>query len=230
MTTSVEQQLDQFNDKLAKYQVLARKSWPEVIAKQGKKLAYSLSLHLLGMAPAKGAIRAELTERLRSGLGIRVRDTARRYATKHSVATVTKIQTRTAGIFMEKTRTGKIKRAGLNWWQLAVKREIGLRESGRGFLGRAFGYPSLIGRRKEKAVNRYATELSSYGLTINPDGATGTFTLDPAVNPQEANAAAGMSKPRARAIIALALRDTSDDMQIYIARKMEDSASEAGLK
>lgn len=225
---TVEEQITRLNDRLFKYRELSLKSWPDIMSKQGGKLADLLSRRLRGIAPVRGAIRAQTLERLAAGGGIRVRKTARKFADQHSVASATNIKTRRASHFVQATKTGAVRSGGLNWWQLAVQREINIRESGRGFLSVSSHYRKYLSQANF-ALSKFGPVLSRAGISVRSDGAAASITWDPSDSELASSAAAGLGKTKGRAMIALALRDLIDDIDIYITDRAERLKVDAGL-
>jgi len=227
-TLDTDQQLDALNAKLAQYQVLSRKSWPEVLAKQGGKLGFSLAQHLRGLAPAKGKVRAEALARLKAGGGLHIRPSVERAITfkygARSRLSDRKVIFGSAGVTTIRKRGRR-----LNLRALMAEREISVRESGRGFVSVSARYPQTL-RKVDKAKSRYGPALSEAGVTANDEGGQAKFTWDPSEGALAASATAGMSRPRARAVIALAMRDVSDDIGVYLSRKQAELQQKAGLK
>lgn len=225
---NVEAQLNALIAKLKQYQDLSGKTWEEVLTKQGGKLGFLLFQKLRAIAPAKGRVRAERLAALSHGEGIRVHQSARDYAMAHSTATASSLRTRRGVLFREKTKAGGLKRNARSWWQIAVAREIALRESGRGFLGISAHYPRVLGR-EATAVSKYGPVLSRAGIIINGPRGKAEFVWDPGTGQLASKAAEGVDRPRGRAAIALALRDLDEDIEVYVVRKQQERLAESGL-
>ena len=226
---SVEQQIAALNAKLVRYQELSGKTWQEVVKRQGGNLAFALFQRLKDRAPKRGQVRAERLAALRHGEGIKVRDTARKFATANTHATATNIRTKLASHYREKTRKGNLKANARSWWQVAVGRELSIRESASRFLSISAKYPRRL-IESGRALTKYGSLLSRSRITVDKTGSKAAFTWDPSAGPQAENAAAGLDKPIGRAVIALALRDTLDNIEVYLVRKMEERQLEAGLQ
>lgn len=225
---SIDSQVADLNDKLGKYQELSGKTWQDVMSKQGGKLGFALAAHLRGISPAKGQVRAEALARLRAGGGIKVRKSVEKailikYGARSIVAT-------RQVVFGDKNRTF-VKRQGkrLNLRALMVQREIAVRESGRGFLSVSARYPETL-KSIQRAKSKFGPVLSTAGVRVLSTEAEARFTWDPGEGELATSAVAGLEKSKGRAAIALALRDTADDIQIYVVRKLEERRKEAGLK
>lgn len=226
---SIENELNALGSKLRVYQELSGKTWEDVLTKQGGKLGFLLFQRLRGLAPAKGSIRAERLAALRHGEGIKVRQTARDFASKRTVATASSLRTRAGILFRERTKAGGVRRNARSWWQIAVAREIAIRESGRGFVGVSGRYPRTLGRA-DRAMSRYGPELSRAGVIISGPKGKAEFVWDPGVGKLAASAVHGLERPRGKAALALAVRDLTKDIDVYVTRKTEERIAKAGLK
>lgn len=226
---TIEAELSALQKKLRAYQELSGKTWEEVLSKQGGKLGFLLFQRLRGLAPAKGQVRAERLAALRHGEGIRVRQNARDWATNRTISTASSLRTRRGIQFRERTKAGGLKRNGRSWWQIAVAREIAIRESGRGFVAVSGRYPRTLGR-EQAAVSRYGPELSRAGLIVTGQKGRAEFVWDPGTGHLAASAVHGLERPRGKAALALAVRDLSRDIDVYITRKTEERIGKAGLK
>lgn len=225
---TVEVKTAQLNAAMAQYATLARLTPPEALAKQGAKLAFYLRGRLRSLAPEKGRTRAERLAAMQAGEGVKVRPGALEYARKKTVATATDVRTRRDALYMEKTRSGNVKRGGRSFWQIAVDREIGIRESGRGYLSLAgrmrWVQSALISGSTSRVVDRVNREIGRAGLTIAPNSAALTFDYS---NPHIVE---GLERPRGKAEVAGALESTRADIMVYVARKMAENARKAGLR
>lgn len=231
MKLSFQTNLEEFNEALNAYQRHSRRTAAEVIAKKGSDLGFRLWKKLRELAPAKGAVRNERLAVLAAGGGIRVRPVARDYARKKTMATATMVRTRKEGFFREIGRTGKLKRNGLSFWQLAVQRELNLRESGRGYLGFSGRFKSMSQELRaqrydfeaeQKIRDRYTRFISAVGFRSVGDGAAMTFKWG-GNNDASNDLARALQKPKARSKIGEALAEARADMMVYIARKMAEN-------
>lgn len=230
MKLTFQTNLEEFNETLEAYVRHSRRSAAEVIARKGADLGFRLWRKLRELAPDKGAIRTERLAVLASGGGIRVRPAARAYAKKKTISTGTNIKTRQAAIFFEVGRTGKVKSKALSFWQLAVQREIAIRESGRGYLGYSAHFKSMASQLKASRFDqnadqmirdRYTRFISAAGFRPSPDGAALTFKWG-GNNEASNGLARAMQKPKARTKIGEALAEARADMMVYITRKMAE--------
>lgn len=228
MNVSVDTSLATFNRALVEYAKLKRDEPADVLAKQGTKLTFYLRASLAALKPEKGRTRAERLAALQAGQGIKVRPGALAWAKKRSMATATNLRTRQESLFVERTRAGNVKRNGRSFWQLAIYRELGIRESGRGYLSLAgrmrWVKEALIRGSEYRVVDRVYREVGRAGLKVNTDGAT--LKLDYS-NP---NIAEGLERPNGKKAVAKALDQTRADIMVYVRRKLDENARKAGLK
>lgn len=222
----LDQQVTRFSNAINEYIRLAKATPRDAIAKQGGKFAYALAQGLRGIAPGKGSIRAQLLARLKAGQGVRVSNRVREklYA-KVGARTRLEDHVQVFGKGEGRTRRGR-----RNLQALAVEAEISRRESGRGFLSLSGRYPRVLKRRYDYAFSKYRISLSEAALVDEVEKGTAvTFRWDAAITRLSGEAAQGMARPKARQIAATALRDTVDDMQVYITRKLEEHRAKARL-
>ncbi|TXH52218.1 MAG: hypothetical protein E6Q97_16595 [Desulfurellales bacterium] len=212
------------NSSIVQYVALSRLTPSEALARKSADLATAMSRRLRGLAPAKGAVRRERLSALKSGRGLRIRDAVRtRVMAKYGAAV--DIRTR-RGVYNRSLPKARGKRLSLQ--ALMVKAELGLRESGRGFLGfsgRFKGIRSISSARSLRYSDKFRRFLTDAGLTESGDGAT--LTLWENVAPA---ALAGLSKAKAQAAIQQSLREVNADMRVYIDRKLAENAAKAGLQ
>lgn len=230
MTVTFQSNIDAFNQALGQYVRLTKLSTQEAVAKKSADFAFRLSRSLSTFAPKKGAIRAERLAALRSGQGIRVRPAVydQVYKTK---GLVQDIKTRRFGFATRKRIRGSKLSGGkrLNLQALAVKKELTLRESGRGFLSYSTRLRSVI---QEIAIrddidvyrsilDKYNRFLSSVGFRTSTDEARMTFQWGG--NKSSGEIAKTLQKPRQQRTIAQALDDSRKDMLTYIQRKQSQA-------
>jgi len=199
---------------LPRYQALRKISTQEVLQKHGGELAYRLYKRLRELMPEKGSIRAERLAALKSGQGIKLRPAARAFADKHTKATAMNIATRKGASYMETTKKGNIKSGGRNWFQLAAAREIGIRESGRGFLSISSLYPKLP-PLQDRSVSRMGHILSQFGITMSDTTGRAEIAWS-GMSQGSQQAIRGLNKPAAKAAISNAIEDTYRNAMIYI--------------
>lgn len=230
----IQDAVDSLNSKLATYAYLARKSPDEVLLRVGEKLGFEWYKQLRKNAPEKGSIRSQNEAEMHQGRGIKLSKASRKFADKHSVATQSKLSTRKASGFMEVNKRGNLKRNGANWYQLAVKRELNLRESGRVFTAFAARYQNLkrkiAGTSRHRIANyfdRTRRFIAEAGIDITDDGGVMQFSWGG--GPSSDKAAAALKVPKNRQALKGALSAVANDMQVYIDRKLTESKRKAGL-
>lgn len=225
---SFQTNLEEFNEALEAYGRHARLTAAEVIARKGSDLGFRLHKKLRELSPEKGAIRTERLAALASGGGVKVRPVAIAYAKSKTMATATRIKDRQGALFREIGRTGKLKRNGLAFWQLAVKRELNIRESGRGYLGYSARFKSFASELqanrwdvdKQRLIrDRYLRFISLVGFKSSGDKSEMLFEWG-GNNEASKGLARAMQKPKARSKIGEALSEARADMLAYIQRKM----------
>ena len=218
-----------FNATLKSYAELTGKTFAQSVAKKGADLGFELGSELRSIAPGKGAIRAEALGMLAAGRGIKIRESVIRGTMRRGRVSQT-ISGR--GYRFGKKQTGTLKSGGsrLNFFALAAKAEINLRESGRKFVGYSAGYASLrnelaardvsgLGYDFKKVItDRYNRFLSRVGFSVNPDSTQMVFRWGGTKVSGEV--AKAMQKPKAQKAIARAFDSVTRDMLEYIARKM----------
>jgi len=225
VNVTAQHSFNRFSAGLRRYIDLSGKTPTEAIQKQAGKFAFTLSRRLRSLAPAKRSVRAERTAALARGEGIKVRAAARAFAQKKTIATASDIRTRQASQFREKTKSGALKTKGRSWWEVAVAREISIRESSRGFLAIGARYPRTL-RIREAALSRFGIQISTAAVKSSPDGAAAAFDWNQSTSELSGSAARGMNK-RGSHLIALSLDDVSDDIALYVTRKNAENLQRA---
>lgn len=221
-------ELDQLNDAIRQYIRLSGKSAQEALKKQAAKLGYALKQELRGISPAKGSIRSEALARLESGGGIKVRPSVlRKIYQQYGARSLLSTQ---QVIFGKRGKTTTVRNGSrLNLWALAVKAEIGLRESARGFLGISASYRGLTAtlEAEAQAFSKYGPVLSKAGFKPLPDNAGGAieFEWNQDTSQLSGSAAEGITKEKGDAAINRALRNTLEDIEVYLERKLQEDWS-----
>lgn len=219
--------IEEFNKDLTEYAEFTKRTPGEALAKQGAKLGFYLRARLSALKPEKGATRNARLAALKRGEGVKVRQGAIEYAKKKTVATAQNIRTRQDALFVEKTKRGNVKKGGRTFWQIAVDRELSIRESGRGYLSLAgrmrWVDAALIAGSEYRVLDRISREVGNAGLKISEDGAT--LKIDYA-NPFIVE---GLDRTKGKEAIARAIADARADIRVYINRKLEENKRKAGL-
>lgn len=227
---STHNTIESFNAALREYVTVAGRDYRTAVASRAGRFSFHLSRRLKSRVPAKGEARAEGEKRLKAGKGIRIRARAIRYARERTVATQTNVRSRRAGAFMEVNKRGNLKKEGRTFQQIAVARELNIRESGRGILARGTSFPGLsqkfrgdqFSERPVNRLNRYGRRLARSTYSGSKDGASVTF----AWGDEEAseNVAKALTSGKISPEIETAIKLTRDDMLEYIARKRKGGA------
>jgi len=227
VAAKIETNLPEFNKTLAQYIALTRLTPADALLKQGTKLGFALSKRFGQLSPAKGQVRAERRREMLAGMGLAVRKKAREFAYRKTMAQATNTRTRQGALLMEVTKRGNLKKNARTWWQVAVDRELSIRESGRGYVSFAARMGSLerlmsSGAVTEKAqIDRINRQVSRVGLKAAANDSTLTFTFE------NEGIVEGISRPKGRAAVAASLADVRADMLIYIQRKLAENAKKA---
>jgi hypothetical protein len=220
---TIEDNLQKLNEAIGRYIETSRKTPQEALVKQGNKFAFILRQHLRTMSPAKGQSKSEALARLKSRGGIYIRPSVR-------IAVAAKYNSRT-DVATRKAMLGKrgkasVKSGGkkLNIQALAVKREINLRESGRGFL--AHSVPDAVGGYSQTS-NRSGLILAQTGFSTDVDGASLVFRWKKPPGTQS-DVTRGLSKTQQQDSMNSAIAETTEDIMIYLRRK--DADEQAKIK
>lgn len=240
---TIETTLPQLNAALNVYIRAAGRGVMFGLVKQSQELSRNLAMEARGLMPEKGAVRAARLEAFKQGEGIRVGKTARKYADAKTVATASSVKQgmlQGGAIFMERTKRG-VKKDGRNWWQIAVDRELNLRESGRGFLHHADkfdimsdGERRLLRRIHKNSKSRYGPILGEFALTSTSDVSNGEsgkaeFTWG-GFSELSNSAVLAMGRTRGQAAMARAIVATVDNIVPYLERKLGEEAANAFRK
>ena len=221
--------LRELNIMFAKYAVWAGVTRRQALYKFGDTFTREFGKLLKPLAPAKGSVRTMGLSRLAGGAGIQVRPSAMRYATEHSAATAYDVKSRSGTRFMETNRKGAFKRAGRNWWQIAVGRELSIRESGRGYTaygGRIrsiYRIGSFAGGVRKAAithVGRVGQKLADVLVDTAKDSSDMRLIWGESARTEIGTA---LSQPKAHGKISPALNAATRDMMAYIDRKAREA-------
>jgi hypothetical protein len=227
MNISIESNLAQVNKAIQDYALLSGKTVEEALKKQAVKLGFLLKQELRAIAPAKGSIRAQLLERLASGLGVKVSPQVLKKVYQSNRAK-SSLSTRQTVFGKGKKSKASVVRGGsrLNLWSMAVKAEIARRESARGFLSVSARYQGLTATLEGQATaeSRYGPVLSTAGFQVSPGGGSFEFQWGQSSDLSE-SASEGLSKAKGDAAINRALVNTAEDIEVYIERKLEEGWS-----
>jgi hypothetical protein len=202
MTTITHNIRDDLNAILPEYQKLSGLTDADVLSKQGGKLGFAVYKELRSTMPVKGSIREKLVARLHDGRGIKIRDSVR-----ESVAAK----------YASKTKAGKTRRFKLNIEQEMVRREIAVREGGRGVLSISIKYPKTISDQ-QKSISRYSQLLSQVGIHLDAENRYAQF-LWPGISRQSKSVVGGINRPIGQEAIDRAAKTVLEDIKTYTTRK-----------
>ena len=219
---TVQHNLDELNAALRDYVRLSGKSVEEALKKQGAKLGFNLRQELRGLMPAKGSIRTAMLDRLASHRGIKIRPSVLKKIFGRKGSSSLFISQRTANKLGATTANSKGRR--VNLWAQAIKNEINIRESGRGFLGVSASYPGIRGMLESaKAVSRFGPVLSRAGFKATGSGGAIEFQWGGLGGNLTTSAAEGLTKAKGEAAIDRALAGTLEDIEVYLTRKLQEA-------
>ncbi len=245
MQAEIQGNLNELSEAIRLYKSLSQKGEAEVIAKQVGKLAWNLWQEMKRIAPAKGAVRAERLIALKAGFGVRVRDAVyadvgAKYGALTSIAS--------GRTFLEVKKRGKTVAMatmvnGLNLQALAVKRELAVRESARGFSSWSVPRPPgkyiniIAGGEEGSGVHilrniesRYGFILSLFQLQTAGEGDKfGELRWYGAKSGGYMDPVTGLSKPNQITVLNRAIATTSNDIYVYVNRKIQENLRQAGL-
>lgn len=237
MTPQIQVRLDEFNAAMTRWARMPRHTMPMALVKQGTKLSFAIGRRLRVYTKKRNAIRDYMIRFMESGGGIKVRASARQFADKKTVATATNIRTRKGMRFMQASQSKKASMKGmpehraLNWWQVAVKRELAIRESARGF--RAFGAMiqgiaklGLTASNSVKHVGRAKQLLATANLFVGGDNSR----LRLEWGGEQSAFGESMQTPEGLRAVADGLADATKDMAVYFERKIQESLRYGSLK
>jgi hypothetical protein len=227
---STHNTIESFQAALREYVSVAGRDYRTAVSSRAARFSFHFSKRLKSRSPAKGEARTEGENRLKAGKGIKIRAKAIQYARERTVATQTDVRSRRAGAFMETNRKGNLKKEGRTFQQIAVARELNIRESGRGILARGTSFPGLaqkfraeqFGARPVNRLNRYGRRLARSTYSGTKDGAAVTFLWGDEEASQKL--AEALTSGKISPEIDRAMKLTRDDMLEYIARKRRGGA------
>lgn len=197
---TIEDNLADLNVALGEYLKHTSKSVDESMAKQGSKIAFEISKEMAAMKPGKGAIRAERLAALKAGEGVKVRKSIRNW----------------------KPTRRKRADSSLNIQALRVRKELNLRERGRGFM--AFASRVNMGkvRRNAKVLKKgkpMGQQLAEAGLRFEKDGAS----LRLVYGGSRSEFGGTLNRPKFQRHINAALVAVTADILTYVDRKQREA-------
>jgi hypothetical protein len=228
---AIQHNIDQFNWRLAQYAQLSGKSVEQALREKAARLGYVLSQELRNLMPKKGEVTQERLDALKDGEGVHVRKSVlEKMSQIYDIERFEATRYGQANLFRRKGRgkyRGSVMVGGkrLNLQALAVKRELGVRESGRGFMGRSsrFAQTRLLSDT-DKALSRFGPVLAKAGLETTNDGGVARLRWG-GFSDLSNEAVQGLSRPRGQTAISTAVRLITADMLVYIKRKQGENAN-----
>lgn len=226
MTVTFQSNIDAFNRALSDYLAVTRLSTQEATKKKAGDFSFRLAARLKQFMPAKGSIRKERLGALKSGSGVRVRPSVLRQVYS-KLGVLSDIKTKKLGVRRRGKFTQTVRSGGkrLSIQAIAIKRELNLRESGRGFLSFSTKVKSIINKfpvrdrvnTQEALLDRGRRFLTSVGFKVDEDSSTISFNWGG--NKSSGEIAAALSKPRQQKAIGTALDESREDMMAYIIKR-----------
>lgn len=210
---SVESNLASFTARLREYVAVSRKTPLEAVQKKSKDFGFALSARLKALAPGKGVVRTERLAALKAGGGLLIRPSV-----------VASINAKFSG-------QSSVKRGGkrLNIQALKVRKELGLRESGRGysgFIARLASVDKLQPGQSRDWLGKFQQKVSQAALQSVDSGSSSTASMDLSwTDNNQARPGEALSTPDAQRALAGALAETEADMAVYIERKHAEAAA-----
>jgi hypothetical protein len=243
ISAELKVELNKVPENLREYVRLSGKTGDQVIAKKSSDLSFQIYRGLKAVAPKKGAVMAERLAALKSGGGVKVRQsvlekTAQKYGLLSQVAT--------QSTWMEVRKRGRVTAmsreiGGLNFRALAVQAELKLRESARGFSAYASPRPKDeskdFGEADEFAKVGDKTTRSRYGFSLS----TYTARLGDTVEEKYAElrwlgafggyntAADALATRKQQQVATTAVVNVNNDIRIYVERKLAQERARLGL-
>ena len=236
--------LDRLNAILPEYKKASGLTTSQVLVKQATKLTFELRDRLRRLKP--GGITADRISALRSGEGIKVRESIIRsvMAAKGASVRITDRLRHTGGntrrnasiygsgtagvVFGKRQKSTDTK--GRSLWNLIVKREISARESGKGYTSTA-GMMRVRNLPESKFVRQFGRlnqELST--ASLKADEKSGLISMrygGSSHGGKDVSLGEALRKPRAQSAIAEALDAVRKDIGVYLARKHRDALQSA---
>ena len=217
---TIDDNLARLNVVLAEYMRHTSKSVSDAMAKQGTKIAFALSSRLAAEKPGKGAVRSERLAALSAGGGIKLRASVRNWFPAGSRSD---LKRRKVGFGRSVSGTKRVRGKRLNLQALRVKKELGLRERGGGFMAFAarINAGKLRSSKKVTKRGRYHQQLAEAGLMFSGDGAG----LQVVYGGPQSEFGGTLNRPKFRRHVNNAIAEVADDMQTYIDRKQREAGN-----
>lgn len=228
-SVKITSELEKLNVAVGMYIRAAKRGVAFAIQKQSKELGKDLAKTAKDLMPAKGAVRSERLAALKAGEGIHVRASVYKWVSAkygavpiHSGVMRFRVKGRLKGSVRQKGHR-------LNLQALAVKRELAVRESGRGFLSHAEKMALFSGgeivqmRRIEASISRLGPQLGEFAFTTDEKNTQAVFKWG-GFSKLSNEAVKAMGRSRGQAAIAKAMRATIDNMIPYLEPRLGEAA------
>jgi hypothetical protein len=235
LSVELKFELERLAESMRKYGQVSTKTEAEIVSKQSTKLSYNVASELRKIAPKKGQVLAERLAALKTGSGVRVRpavlaDVAGRYQAQSSVKTGKVWLAEKKGRKVASFATGILSPDGsgirLNLQALAVKRELQIRESARGFSGFAVPRPQnrsgATSDVQRDIESRYGFTLSEFSMFLSAEKKYAVMRWFGARSNLYESAVEGLSKPKQQAVVTEAVKSTTADIMEYVDRKLKE--------
>ena len=199
--------------------------------KQSRELGINLSKAAKGLIPEKGAITDSRIAALKEGEGVKISNTVRREIAEkyHLAQDFERVTYMVRGKKRQRAvRSILVNGKRLNLQALMVKRELALRESGRGFLRHAdkFAIQSAGDisqqRRIETTTSRYGPQLGQFAFVVGESDGSAVFTWG-GFSELSDEAVKAMGRSKGQAAIVAAIGATIDNMVPYISSHLGES-------
>ena len=238
----------EFEQDLALYAKLARKTMQGAIFKQGAKVVYAWKLGLRDYTPKKGSIREMMLKRLKERTGgIYVRPSAYLRADKqlgsrkgsYTDLVTRRIMRQSRG----KTEVVKTNAKGLNRQALAVRAELNMRERARGFsaYGASMSQQNTLGFYADLAAK---SQADGHWSAVFRGKAEQSLSLADLINGMSVDAASmklvwgtpetklgeSLLQPVAQKKLAAALAAVHEDMMVYVRDRLAKAAADPNSK
>jgi len=240
---TIQTDLTQFNEDLALYARLARRTLQEATLKQGSKVVSEWRFHLKDIAPPKDVIRNAMLRHLKAGGGIYVRPSAYRRAEdslsrkkgSYSDLITRKIMHKVRGGADRIAVRGKMRESGVKYYlnrqAIAVLNELGMRERARGFssygagmlgvdgnslglLLRSVPADSNGGHWAQSFKGKVKQTLSFADVLITPGGQEATLRL--VFGSEQTKLGTSLSLPPQQSLLKKAVEIVHEDMMVYV--------------
>jgi hypothetical protein len=221
MVISIQDNLTSLNTVLGQYQKLSGLSAKDVLSKQGGKLAWNMFNRLKAIMPAKKRPTADVMASIAAKRGVRIRPETREQVNRANFL-------RSAGLIKRKEKLVKYASAKrtITFGQQLVKREIGRRESGRGFLAISARYPRKLGV-EHAATTKQGYRLSESSMLLGENTQRLNITWLGSGGNLAKSAAEGVAKPKGVQAINAAIDETRKDILDYVQRKQMETVTNA---